>query len=472
LKRSFLLYCLYILTTLSIFALGLPLFAQNKAENSILISFEAKSIALNEPLILHISFPSSFKKEYKAAQSIIFPDIPDMEKGQTLYHDDKEFKISQWYWPRKSGTYTTPPINFKIKDYDVSMRKTAITVKTTKSNFTYTDPKLDEPWVENTPKLELLWLYPKTERYERELFELELSLLVTKDNRAEWNFVDLKEQVQDLTKKIGATGLLIQSSSNAEIPIDSFEKEHVKYYKYTIYKGEAISVDTSLLKMPSLNFHYIAYKTQHDKKGWSNSLSLINRIAVNKELSTKPVVIRFKALPPHPLKNQVAVGNFALRTNRLKKQQSTKGFNLSFEITGLPYPMPLHEPWVVQNIPGLHVYFSKQNSNTTARRQSTQFHYFIHADAPKSIHLKNSLVWVYFNPNTKKYDSLYTNQTIDLSPTVKDVQETNAEGSFEQMLYKASNTVYSLEKDESLNRFANLIIFILFLAISVLIFKR
>lgn len=446
--------------------------AQNKSENSILISIESKTIALNEPLVVHIDFPSTFKKEFKAAQAIIFPDIPDMEKGQTLYESDKELKISQWYWPRKSGTYTTPEMNFNIRDYDVSMRKTNITVKASKSNFSYTTWKADEAWEEHNPDIELLWLYPKTKPYERELFDLELSVLVPKNNRAEWNFVDIKEQIQDISKKIGATGLLVQAETDTQIPMDSFEREHTTFYKYTIYKAKAIAVDTNVLKLPSIPFHYIAYKTQHEKKGWGNNLSLIKRIAVNKELSTKPVSLRFKALPPHPLKNDVAVGNFNLRTNRLKRQQSTKGFDCSFEITGPRYPMALHEPWSVQTIPGLHVYLSKQDVNTKENTQTTRFHYFIHSDNPKTINLKNSLVWVFFNPSIGQYDSLSVNQTLVLNTSVEDHQGLGQENSFEQMLYKASNTLYSLEKDESLNRFANFIIFILFLAISVLIFKR
>jgi len=59
-----------------------------------------------------------------------------------------------------------------------------------------------------------------------------------------------------------------------------------------------------------------------------------------------------------------------------------------------------------------------------------------------------------------------------MTTEVNDNEEIVGEDSFLQLLYKASNTEYSLEKDESLNRFANLIIFLLFLAISVLIFKR
>ena len=437
-----------------------------------MLSIESKNIALNEPFIVHITFPVSFKKEYKAAQSIIFPDIPDMEKGKTVYDDDKEFKISQWYWPRKSGKYTCPTMMFKIRDYDVSMQAKTITVKPSKSHFSTIEPKLDEPWIESSPKIELLWLYPKIEVYERQLFDLELSVLVPIDNRVEWNFVDIKEQVQDITKKIGATGLLIHAETDSQIPLDTFERGAVKFYKYTIYKGHAVSVDTSILKMPSLNFHYLSYKTQYEKKGWSNNLSLVNRVAVYKEVSTKPIVLNFKSLPPHPLSNEVAVGNFTVHSNRLQKQQPTKGFNLAFDIKGLYYPLPLHEPWAIQKLPGLHVYLSKQVVTTIRNNQTTRFHYFINSDMPKSINLKNSLIWVFFNPNKHQYDTLSIDQTLSMITSVTDEKNLDAEGSFEQMLYKASNTVYSLEKDESLNKFANFIIFILFIAISVLIFKR
>ena len=448
-------------------------FSQNKSESSIILSVETTTISLNEPLIINLSFPSNFKKEYKAAQSIIFPDIPDMEKGQTLYESEKQLKISQWYWPRKSGVFSTPQINFKIRDYEVSRRKTIITVKASKSNFTYEKPNLDLPWVESDPALELLWMYPKTPLFERQQFNLELSLLVPVNNREEWNFVDIKEQIQDLTKKIGATGLLIHTQLNSEIPLDSFEKDQTKYYKYTIYKGTALSLDTALLKIPPLNFHYITYKTQTVTSGILFShLSKVNRVAVNKELTTRAVTLNFKPLPEHPLKNEVAVGIFSLHASNLKQNQRTTGFNFNFEISGPIYPLPLHQPWQSHTIPGLHIHMKNQSVSQTEENQRTSFNYFMYSDTPKSLNLKGSLLWVYFNLNKNDYDTLFINQEIEMKNAVDEDKETNSEDSFEQMMHKASNTPYSLEKDESLNRFANLIIFILFLAISVLIFKR
>jgi hypothetical protein len=471
-KANYLNFLLFLSITGCFFNLK-NAFGQQKSENSILLYVETTTIALNEPLILHISFPSTFKKEYKSAQTIIFPDIPDMEKGNTVYEDDKELKISQWYWPRKSGTYITPKISFNIRDYEVSLRKTTVVVKTTKSNFSVEKQAFDLPWEESVPDLELLWLYPKNATYERQQFELELSLLVPVDNREEWNFIDIKEQIQDLTKKIGSTGLLIQSYSNSEIPIDSFEKDHIKFYKYTIYKAEAISVDTNLLKLPPLTFHYLTYKTQRVSTGLFNSLALINRVAITKELSTRNTTLNFKSLPPHPLKNDVAVGTFSVQTNKIKYKQRTTGFNFNFDITGNKYPLPLHQPWATQAIPGLHIHLKNQTTTEVDKNyQKTSFNYFIYSDSPKSINIKNSLQWIYFNPNLHQYDTLLVNQEVDMKTSVDEDQGANSEDSFEQMMYKASNTPDSLEKDESLNRFVNLIIIILFLAISVLIFKR
>ncbi len=209
-------------------------YAQNTSENSILIGIEHQTIASNEPFILFIAFPSSFKKEFKVAQNLIFPDIPDLIKGQTIYSDEKELKISQWYWPQKPGTYAIPPIKFTIRDYEVSMTQKNLTVKSGKSSFSYTPVVADKPWEEHQPDLELLFTYPKAGLYERELFELELSLLVPVNNQAEWTFIDVQEQIQNINKQIGATGLLVQSEFNKNIPFDTLEKNRVKFYKYTI----------------------------------------------------------------------------------------------------------------------------------------------------------------------------------------------------------------------------------------------
>lgn len=436
------------------------------------MNIERNHIASNEPLIIYITFPSSFKKEFKAAQNIIFPDIPELIKGQTTYSDEKELKITQWYWPRRSGNFVIPAIKFTIRDYDVAMIQKNLTVKPEKSAFTYTPSVSEEPWEEHEPDLELLFTYPRTSIYERELFELELSLLVPVNNQVEWTFIDLQEQIQNINKQIGATGLLVQSEFNKDLPFDTLEKNNVKFYKYTIYKGKSFSIDTTKAKIPSLSFHYVSYKTQTEEKGLFNKKVQVNRKAEIKELHSKAVTLSLQPLPEHPLRNKMAVGSFHIKPSPLAVQQRTKGFNFTFDIVGPHYLIPIHEPWISNTIPGLYISLSKRTLQNTPTGQSTHFEYFIHSDSPKTLNIKNSIFWVYFDPIKHRYDTLSVDQPITMINEVSDNEEIVGEDSFLQLLYQASNTEYSLEKDESLNRFANLIIFLLFLSISILIFKR
>lgn len=449
-----------------------PVYAQNSSENSILMNIERITIASNEPLIISITFPSSFKKEFKVAQNLIFPDIPDLIKGQTSYSDEKELKISQWYWPRRPGTYAIPPIKFTIRDYEVSLLAKNLTVKSNKSSFSYTPTVVDEPWQEQQPDLELLFSYPQSAVYERELFELELSLLVPVNNQVEWTFIDVQEQIQNINKQIGATGLLVQSEFNKDIPIDTFEKNRIKFYKYTIYKGLALSIDTTQTKIPSLSFHYVCYQIQTEEKGLFNKKVQVNRKAVVKELRSKVASLSLQPLPEHNLRNEMAVGSFHVKASSIPVQQRTKGFNFSFDIEGPKYLISIHEPWIINSIPGLHISLSKRTVQPSNTGQRTHFEYFIHSDSPKSFNMKNSIFWVYFDPVKHSYDTLAVDQPITMTTEVDDNEPIVGEDSFLQLLYKASNTEYSLEKDESLNKFANIIIFLLFLAISVLIFKR
>jgi len=462
----FAIFCLFICW------INPSVYAQNNAENSISMGIERNAIFLNEPFIITITFPSSFKKEYKVAQNLIFPDIPDLIKGQTAYADEKEFKISQWYWPRKPGAYAIPPIKFTIRDYEVSMPQKNLTVKPGKSAFTYSPSVADEPWEEHQPDLELLLTYPKTTLYERELFEIELSLLVPVNNQIEWTFIDVQEQIQNINKQIGATGLLVQSEFNKNIPFDTLEKNRINYYKYTIYKGQGLSIDTTKTKIPALAFQYVCYQTQTEEKGLLNKKVQVNRKPVVKELRSKAVLLTLQSLPEHPLRNEIAVGTFHVRSTPVAMQQRTKGFNFSFDIEGPKYLISIHEPWINNSIPGLHISLLKRNVQNTASGQRTHFEYFIHSDSPKKLNIENSIFWVYYDPVKLQYDTLAVDQPINMTTEVSDNEPIVGEDSFLQLLYKASNTEYSLEKDESLNRFANLIIFLLFLAISVLIFKR
>ncbi|MDB5256040.1 MAG: hypothetical protein JWM14_735, partial [Chitinophagaceae bacterium] len=234
----------------------------------------------------------------------------------------------------------------------------------------------------------------------------------------------------------------------------------------------SLSIDTTKTKIPSLSFHYLCYETQTEEKGLFNKKVQVNRKAVIKELRSKAAVLTLQALPEHVLRNEMAVGSFHIKPSPIAIQQRTKGFNFSFDIEGPKYLISIHEPWIYNSIPGLHLSLSKRTVQNTATGQRTHFEYFIHSDSPKTFNIKNSIFWVYFDPSKHRYDTLAVDQPIVLTTEVSDNEEIVGEDSFLQLLYKASNTEYSLEKDESLNRFANLIIFLLFLALSVLIFKR
>jgi hypothetical protein len=184
------------------------------------------------------------------------------------------------------------------------------------------------------------------------------------------------------------------------------------------------------------------------------------------------VLLTLQSLPDHPLRNDLAVGAFRIQSLAIADQQRTKGFNFSFDIAGPKYLISIHDPWINNTIPGFHISLSKRTVQNTTTGQLTHFEYFIHSDSPKTLNLKSIVYWVYFDPQKRRYDTLSVNQPITMSTETNGHEEVVGEDSFLQLLYKASNTEYSLEKDESLNRFANIIIFLLFLILSVLIFKR
>ena len=135
-----------------------------------------------------------------------------------------------------------------------------------------------------------------------------------------------------------------------------------------------------------------------------------NRLQDFKTFYSQPKAIKVKDLPPHPLKNEVSVGNYRLRENFSDLEVKTgEGFTYDFIITGEGNISSIRPPKVNKGQklntfdPNEQVQINRGRGKVTGMKE---FSYFITLNEAEEVPLKDHFEWIYFNPALAEYDTL------------------------------------------------------------------
>jgi hypothetical protein len=440
--------------------------AQKEDENAINVEFEKTSLMLNEPFKVKLIFPKSFKKEFKLAQTLVFPEITDMSKGPTIIDERTEQTITQWYWPRKAGAFTFPNFSFTVKGYDIEIPSTPFKIENKRSSEKFEVPKNNEPWVSQAHHVYFSTQVSKKTIFEKETFSIDVSIQVPLNNSLEWNMIDLDQQIQQYYQKISAAGFLLKKENRTQLMVDTIELNNTAYLQYHLMKGYATTIDSMSNTIPSLNYKFITYKYKTVK---TDDFTVLDRVTQEQVLQSNDIQINTIALTEL---GERSVGNFKAQLHMGKEAATVSGFSVKFDIIGNPNIIPLADPMIINDNELLEISLTQRTNTIKNEQEITSFHYYIHAKQPMEFNFSQYIKWPYFNVSTKKYDTLSSSKIISILEGNRVQSSDDFENKFEELLFKANNQVSSLEKEESLNRFANIIIFVLFVAISILIFKR
>jgi hypothetical protein len=202
-----------------------------------------------------------------------------------------------------------------------------------------------------------------------------------------------------------------------------------------------------------------------------------NRQEDFKTFHTKAKVVRVKELPPHPLRDAVAVGDYRLderiRTTELETGQSSA---YEFHIYGEGNISSIEKPRVTRDgtfefyEPNVREDVTRQNNRVTGTKS---FSYFMIPKEPGKYKLGDYIQWIFFNPSSKKYDTLKSKMVVNVSGESKknEAIQSNYLGSF---YYKLDNTDNSLHKiaDNRWQRWAFNVFILLMLGASVYLVAR
>ncbi|MBC7923687.1 MAG: BatD family protein [Ferruginibacter sp.] len=474
-------------TWLAFAGLGLAgsAFAQEKS-----VEMGKKVIPLNEVYTITLTIKNDNVRSYSG-----FPDIAGLSKRGIASSTSTNIvnnqvttihSVIQNYVARQQGFYRIKPFSLKVNGVTVPSEGGTVTVtppRPVSSNAV--DPfgsDLFEEFFGDRSKKEFVDVREnaffalttdKTSVYVGEGFTASLAFYVADDNRADMNFYQVGSQLVDILKKIRPASCWEENFGIDEIqplPVSVNGKE---YTQYKIYQATYYPLNTKPVSFPPVGLKMVKYQVSREPGFFGP-----DRRQDFKVFTTKPVTVQPRQLPPHPLRDQVAVGNFRL-TESIEKRTSPTGESVGYDfriagegnisgihVADLPRSnvFDFYPPNIKQNI-------SRRNGRVTGTKS---FSYQILPKEPGEHPLGAYFNWVFFNPVRARYDTLVSNITLKVvgeSLKNRDISSTNL-GPLYDSIDQQDNRLQSIHRFDWLRTGANVLILLMLVATAGFVLKK
>ena len=423
-----------------------------------------------------------------------FPDIKGLQKRGTSTQSTTNIingqisssqSVVMTYLPTGQGTFTLPAFSMKVNGETVQSPGKTIKVGAPvqvqqrdpfRSFFDRNDDFFgarETEFIDIKEDAFLAITTSKDEVYVGEGFNTSLAFYVAEDNRAPLQFYELGKQLAEILKKLRPTNCWEENFNIENIEAERVRINNKDYSRYRIYQGTFYPLNTETIAFPSVGLKMIKYKVAKNPSFFGQ-----NRQEDFKEFFTKAKTIKVKDLPPHPLKDAVAVGDYHLE-ERMRNTDLETGKSESYEfsifgvgnISSIEKPaipkdrnFEFYEPNVRQNI-------SRDKNRVTG---SKSFSYYLIPREPGQFKLGDYFQWIYFNPNKEKYDTLKSKLTVYVTGESKkneSIQATDL-GNFYQKIDGTDNSLHTIKDVSWQKMFFNAFLLVMIGASVYLVVKK
>src|SRR6478736_3170385 len=425
-----------------------------------------------------------------------FPDIEGFKKRGTSTQSQTSIvngqisssqSVVMTYVPTAQGVINVPSFKMKVNEQVISVTGKKVKVGAASQNnstdpfksFFNRDPASDffgrgeTEFVDVKEDALLAVTTNKDEVYVGEGFTTTLSFLVADNNRAPMQFYELGKQLADILKKLKPSNCWEENFNIENIEGESIQVNGKGYTQYKIYQATFYPLNSKPVVFPSVGLEMIKFKVAKNPSFFGQ-----NRQEDFKKFYSKAKTIHVKELPPHPLRDAVSVGDYRL-DERIATNKPNTGQSVSYEfniygegnISSIEKPVvkrdnafDFYEPNVKQNI-------NRENTRVTGAKS---FSYFMIPKEPGTYKLGDYIQWVFFNPNTKKYDTLKSKQMLTVTGESQTNQsiESNDTGAFYDRIDSTDNTLRSTAKNDWAKLSINLFILLMLGGSAYLVFKK
>ncbi|MDX2188715.1 MAG: BatD family protein, partial [Bacteroidota bacterium] len=390
-------------------------FAYNLLAQNATISIGNTNIAQNEAFTISITLQNEQLRTYSG-----FPEIPYLQKRGTSSQSSTNIingqisystSIVQTYAPVKQGKFKVAPFTIDINGKKIQNPGFTIVVGPPKQQQAPQgggDPFADffgggraREFVDVKEDAFFALSTNKDKVFVGEGFTITLAFYVSETNQAQMQFYDIGTQMQGILKKIKPANCWEENFAIDEIRPEKVTIDGKRFDEYKLYRATYYPLNNETVKFPELPLKMIKFKVAKTPSFFGNNVQ-----QDFKTFNTKPKSVYVKDLPSHPLRDQVAVGQFSLEeSTNTKKYTTGKSFNYSFKIKGegniqaIRPPLTLESKLIDIYPPNIYQDISRSGVAVTGAKN---FNYFLVPKEPGKFRMKDFIMWIYFNPKTAK----------------------------------------------------------------------
>ncbi len=442
------------------------------------------NIALNEAFTISLTVNNEQVKSYGG-----FPEIPGFQKrgistqsSTNIINGQMSFSQSyiQNYAPTKKGKFRLPNFNMEVNGKRFQVNGTIINVGEAKQQQPQNDPFADffgnrapKEFVDVKEDAFFALNTNKDKVYIGEGFTATLAFYISESNRAQMNFHDLGKQMQDIIKKLKPYNCWEENFGIEEIQPEQITIGNKRYTEYKLYRATYYPLNKESVRFAALPLTMIKYKVAKNPSFFGNNMQQDFKV-----FTTKAKTIQVKELPPHPLKDNVSVGNFKLEEQfSTKKMNTGKSFNYQFKIIGDGNTASIKEPLLKESKifdiypPNVYQNINKSGTGVTGTKN---YNYFVVPKEPGKEKMGDYIFWIYFNPKTAKYDTLKSKIILDIKgeSTLNTAVASSDFNGFLDLISKYDNKQINADKSTYVKMGSTLFLFLIFVITLLVVTKK
>lgn len=464
-------------------------FAQAVQAQDVSVRIGQNEVALNQYFTISITIQNDNIRQHSA-----FPDIEGFVKRGTSSSSSTSIvngqvssshTITQNYQPTEKGTFTYRPFRMSINGKEIAVEGGQVTVgdvvQQQRRRSAWDDPfdsffnRPSEPteYIDVKADAFLALTTSKDEVYVGEGFTTTLAFYVAEGNRAEMRFYDVGNQVTEIVKKIKPEQCWEENFNIEQISGEPITLNGKRFDRYMLYQATFFPLGVGEIKFPSVDLTMIKYRVARNPSFFGQ-----NRQQDFEKFVAPARTVKVKELPPHPLRDQVAVGQYQLRervdNNTLETGQS---FTYHFDVMGVGNISGVAAPTVPESAdidfytPNVRQNINRSNGRITGTKS---FSYYGIPNEPGTYDLGDYFQWVYFNPSTRRYDTLRSEVQINVTGESRQNESilSNDMGTFYDRIYDADNTLRPLGGDAWVRWLLNGLVLVMVGLTAWIIFRR
>jgi hypothetical protein len=458
-------------------------------QNPIQITLGPDEIGENQAWTITVTVNNDRLKSYEN-----FPDIDGFRKRGTSNQSQTSIVNGQMsssqsvvmtYTPTKQGVFTIPSFKMKVNEQIISVSgkkvKVGPAVQAQRDPFRsmFDDPsdsffgRGDTEFIDVKEDALLALTTSKSEVYVGEGFTTTLSFLVADNNRAPMQFYELGKQLSEILKKIKPANCWEENFNIENIEGEVIDINGKGYTQYKIYQAAFYPLNAQPLTFPSVGLEMIKFKVAKNPSFFGQ-----NRQEDFKTFYSRPITVKVKELPPHPLRNSVAVGDYQLAEQfSVTEARTGQSMGYEFRITGEGNITAIEKPVIKSDA---NFDFYEPNMKQSIRREGGRvagtktFSYFMIPKEPGEFKLGDYFQLIFFNPNKNKYDTLRSQYTLRVdgeSQKNQSIESTDL-GSFYDRLDASDNQLHQAASLDWMRVSLNIFILVMLAGSLYLIIKK